>query len=315
MNKVIDMSVIVVTYNSEWEKIKITLNSILRQKNISLQIIVADDGSENIFSEKIQKLMGKYQFNNYLILEAECNRGTVLNIANAIKHANGKYTKTIAPGDCLYEEYTLCNWMKYMKNNDILVSFGDAVYYSGVKNTKIFKTKGSPVNKKIFSLKSKYSETFSDYIVANDTILGAAQLMRTDVLKKYIHLIENRILYAEDYMIRIMIYDGIRVCYYPDLVVWYEYGTGISTSQNDKWEKLLHNDFEASNTIIQQRNIKNRIQKKYQKYLKYRKNNQYGKMLKLIYFPKIILYRMKMRWTKTYIHPEVSKDKINWFVK
>ena len=64
MNKVIDMSVIVVTYNSEWEKIKITLNSILRQKNISLQIIVADDGSENIFSEKIQKLMGKYQFNN-----------------------------------------------------------------------------------------------------------------------------------------------------------------------------------------------------------------------------------------------------------
>ena len=50
MNKVIDMSVIVVTYNSEWEKIKITLNSILRQKNISLQIIVADDGSENIFS-------------------------------------------------------------------------------------------------------------------------------------------------------------------------------------------------------------------------------------------------------------------------
>ena len=95
----------------------------------------------------------------------------------------------------------------------------------------------------------------------------------------------------------------------------YEYGTGISTSQNYKWEKLLHNDFEASNTIIQQRNIKNQIQKKYQKYLKYRKNNQCGKMLKLIYFPKIILYRMKMRWTKAYIHPEVSKNKINWFVK
>ena len=57
------------------------------------------------------------------------------------------------------------------------------------------------------------------------------------------------------------------------------------------------------------------MQKKYQKYLKYRKNNQHGKMLKLIYFPKIILYRMKMRWTKTYIHPEINKDKINWFVK
>lgn len=62
-------------------------------------------------------------------------------------------------------------------------------------------------------------------------------------------------------MIRIMIYDGIHVCYYPDLVVWYEYGTGISTSQNDKWEKLLHNDFEASNTIIQQRNIKIKFKK------------------------------------------------------
>ena len=37
------------------------------------------------------------------------------------------------------------------------------------------------------------------------------------------------------------------VCIIP---VWYEYGSGVSTSKNDKWKKLLEADFDKSEEIM-----------------------------------------------------------------
>ena len=296
----IDISVIVVTYNSEWDKVKLTLTSIIKQKGVSLQIVVADDGSKEKFDDKINQLMNSFEFTNFAIIDSPNNRGTVLNISNALKYAKGEYTKTIAPGDYLYDESTLSEWVEYMRKEGITVSFGDAIYYSEYNHMKVYQVKGSPANKEFYNKQVSYSKQFIDYVVANDTILGAAQLMRTDMLKEYLKIIENRIVYAEDYMMRIMIYDGINICYYPQIVIWYEYGTGISTSQNSKWEKLLHEDFEASNEIILQRKAVGSIQKKYKKYLSYRDLKYLNKIIKVLYFPGMISCRLKMKFAKSY---------------
>ena len=103
----IDVSVVIVTYNSKWESIRMTILSILKQKNISMQIVIADDGSRKTYDDEINKLMSQYNFKDYLILNATHNRGTVLNIANAMKFVKGRYTKTIAPGDYLFDENVL----------------------------------------------------------------------------------------------------------------------------------------------------------------------------------------------------------------
>lgn len=305
----VDISVILVTYNCNWESLRITLLSILKQKKVSKQIIIADDGSEYTFDVKIQKLMEKYSFENYSILNASTNRGTVLNIANAMKYVKGKYTKTIAPGDFLFDETTLYYWTKFMATNDVAVSFGDAVYYFKTTELTFCKTKGSPVNKKLFKISKSKSKCFVDYLVANDTILGAAQLMKTDILNKYLNLIKNKIIYAEDYMIRLMVYDGISIVYYPSCVIWYEYGTGISTSRDKKWERVLHTDFDVSNNLILERKSSNFMQKKFKQYLLIKRTIALNKLIKILLFPSVIIYRSFFRLTKEYI--ALSKDNQN----
>ena len=297
----IDVSIILVTYNSNWESIRITLQSILKQKKVSMQIIIADDGSKITFDEKIKKLMELYGFDNYLIMNSSVNQGTVLNIANAMKNVKGKYTKTISPGDCMFDEITLYNWIKFMSINNTSVSFGDAIYYSRNQKIVIYKTKGSPVNKVLFKSEKYSSKQFVDYIVANDTILGAAQLMKSDILMKYLKIIENKIIYAEDYMIRLMIFDSVNIVYYPNTVIWYEYGTGISTSKNSKWEKLLHTDFEVSNNLIINRKANSFMQKKYKIYLAFREKKVLKKVIKVLLFPSVLIYRFNFRRSKEYI--------------
>lgn len=297
----IDVSVVLVTYNSEWEKIRITLLSLLKQKDVSMQIVIADDGSKNTYNEDIDKLMYLYDFKEYLILNAIENRGTVVNIADAMNHVKGRYTKTIAPGDFLFDENVLCQWIGFMQNNNAEISFGNAVYYSKNEKLKLYKTKGSPVNRYLFKTGRQDSHQFVDYVVANDTILGAALLMKTDMLEKYMKIIKNKIVYAEDYMIRIMVYDGVSVTYYPENVIWYEYGTGISTSKNNKWKLILHADFEQSNDLISQRNEIDFMQKKYKLYLKFRKNKLLKKISKVIIFPTTVIYRLKFRFAKSSI--------------
>ena len=297
----IDVSVVLVTYNSKWEKVRITLLSILRQKNVSLQIVIADDGSEKTYAKEIDKLMADYNFGEYLILNATKNRGTVLNISYAMTFVKGRYTKTIAPGDCFFDENVLWRWLNFMQNNHLEVTFGNAVFYSKTQDLKLYKTKGSPVNSYLYRLGSKRPRQFVDYLLANDTILGAAQLMKTDTLTKYIEIIKNKIVYAEDYMIRIMIYDGVGVIYYPENVIWYEYGTGISTSKNNKWEVILRADFETSNDLISRRNEIDFMQKKFKLYLALRKNKLLKKLSKVLIFPSTVMYRIKIRFAKSSI--------------
>ena len=63
-----DVSVIIVTYNSDWKKLRLTLLSTLKQINVSIQIIIADDGSKETFDEKIVQLFNEFGFSNYVIV-------------------------------------------------------------------------------------------------------------------------------------------------------------------------------------------------------------------------------------------------------
>lgn len=307
----IDVTIIIVTYNSEWKKVKITLDSILSQKDVKMQIIVADDGSSENHDTKIIAHMDACGFKNYVLSNAPCNQGTVKNMVRAMEKAGGKYTKVIAPGDMLYKNCTLREWMEFMDVTGALVSFGEAVYYCvNKKDISLIPTIGSPVNKELYRDENKYSDAFVDYILANDTILGAAQMMRTEVIKEYLNLICNRIVYAEDYMIRIMMFDQIRIRYFPHTAIWYEFGTGISTGKDNKWERLLKKDFDMSNVIIGEREqYDNALCKRYLTYLH---NESFHGWLRKVYkcflFPKLVFFRLKMRLAKKYLPVECDME-------
>ena len=53
-------------------------------------------------------------------------------------------------------------------------------------------------------------------------------------------------------------------------LIWYEYGDGISTTKNNKWAKLLYQDFEGTNEIIKNRkNIEEQIERHRKKPMPY----------------------------------------------
>ena len=69
-NSMKDISVLVLIYNSKYEKIRPTLNSIVCQKNINYEIIFADDGSKEQHMDEIHdffvKIITKYHFFTFL---------------------------------------------------------------------------------------------------------------------------------------------------------------------------------------------------------------------------------------------------------
>lgn len=306
-----EISIIVVTYNSSWEKLKITINSILFQSGINYEIIFADDGSQIKWNEKIiQYIPDNYV---YCFADSKTNVGTVSNIFNGIRLAKGDYIKVISPGDCFNGKFALKEWIDFMKKSDADLSFCDAIYYKSVNNIfKVLKTKASPRNVYLYHIKNNSSKIFIDYLLANDFILGAAVLLKRNVMLQYLEEINGKVKFAEDYMIRLMIYDNKKIYHINSAFIWYEYGDGISTNKNSEWALLLHKDFNAVNDIIKLRdNCTDKIHKNYKNLLINRKYRWLPyKVKKLILFPAMLLYRIQMRFffKKT---PVVSIDVLN----
>ena len=84
----------------------------------------------------------------------------------------------------------------------------------------------------------------------SDIALGAAIFGKTELQLYYCNIIKNIVIYAEDNIFRLMMFNGIVGQYYPRITVRYEYGTGVSTSKNKKWALLLSNDWKKTNDIM-----------------------------------------------------------------
>ena len=127
-----DVSIICCTYNSDINKLAITLNSLLNQDGCSFEVIIADDGSVDNHKDFICNYFKRFNFQDYKLCLNKDNKGTVKNIFKAIKLADGKYIKPISPGDCLYCETTLKNLIAFANQNAADIVFADAVGRGGI---------------------------------------------------------------------------------------------------------------------------------------------------------------------------------------
>ncbi len=233
-----DFSVIVLNYHPDREKLFATLRSILCQKNISFELIFADDGSPNPLKGEIETFLAAYEFSDYKIILHEKNGGTVRNFYDGLAAATGKYVKPISPGDCLYDENTLSEVFVRMEDAHAEVLFGDMVYYCG---DEIYHLKTPMVDdiyvagdrKKILKHQMFYYEYIS----------GAAVFYEKNRLKQGLEAILGKVLYAEDTMLQLFAVQGIGIYYLPRFVVWYEYGSGLSTQVSSGPSKRLQKDF------------------------------------------------------------------------
>ena len=239
-----EISVVVGTYNPVWKKLKATLKSVLEQKNIKLQIVVTDDGSKNTLFTEIENFFVKEKFEDYKLIANEKNEGTVCNFYRGIIGADAEYVKGISPGDLFYDKNTLSKWLHFTKENNADITFCDAVFYNMKdKHINIIRHAHNPQNVSIYLKPSTYHDKVINYIILGDKISGAAIIVRKDLLQHYLKLLLYRVIYTEDFFIRLAVLDKRKILYYQQSGIWYEYADGgISTTGENVWKQRIQSD-------------------------------------------------------------------------
>lgn len=220
------ISVIVLCYNPDLEKLKCTIISIIKQKDVEYELIISDDGSALDYRRELKDWISGLNLSvNVIYNFLPDNVGTVKNMLSAVKLANGEYIKTISPGDYFFNEYSLSVYYSHLCKFGGVV-FGKAVYYCGDQLIDIH----NPSNDKIYK-NSKLIKT--RIAVYGDLILGASVAYTREIGLKYLTKAATFSRFVEDQPITMLsCLDGVSITPINQYLVWYEYGTGISTTKD-----------------------------------------------------------------------------------
>ena len=250
MEQYYEVSVIVCSYNPSIDDMLFTLESLVSQKNIRLEIIVADDGSEDNLYEKVVQYFKDNNFQHWMMVCNQENHGTVFNLYSGIRKASGKWIKTISPGDALNGKEILREWIDYNEKENVKWSFSDAIYYVGKPNeNKHIIAYAHPNDISPYIRKNDYLCRWN-YLALDDNALGLTLLAEKSIMIEYIDKIVGKIIYAEDHIYRMMMFDGIVGSYFPRNAVLYQFGTGISTTGSVVWGRRLEKDWKIAEQLM-----------------------------------------------------------------
>lgn len=237
------VSVILLTYEPRIDKLLATLASITEQKGILFELIVSDDGSRIVNVDEVEKMVSGIVPESIPLrfVKNRKNAGTVLNIYSACQYATGEYIKLISPGDLLFDDDVLHELYAYAKVHPLnAFFFGRAAYYCNDETIKTLDT-STPLYPGIFSSDDQSVQNLA--LMFGFGPVGASYFYKTEVFIKYLELIKTHVIFTEDYTTSILyLLDGGKLSFVDRKVVWYEYGSGISTGNADKWRTIYEND-------------------------------------------------------------------------
>lgn len=249
--KEIDISVCVLSYQPDYEKLFATLTSIVQQVHCSFEIIIGDDGTPNFPQEEIELWLRQQGCRDCTILHSTENYGTVRNMMQMLSAARGRYIKAISPGDYLYCNDVLGKMLRFMEQEHYAVAFGRACYYHHDGSSYQLLDTMSPLNLGIYEAKD-YDAVKKACVIYGDFILGALLMGERRMITAYTNEIVGHIIYGEDTIYLRMLADSIPIGFWNHNFIWYEVGTGISTKGGDAWRKRLGKDMDVCLFIIEQ---------------------------------------------------------------
>lgn len=239
-----DLSVIIVSYNTCQLTIQ-TLDSIYKNKvNFSLETFVVDNNSNDGSVNKIKKL-----FPHVILLPEKNNLGFAKANNKAIRKAKGKYILLLNSDTVVIEE-CLEKCLNYMDKNKDIGALGCKVvlpdgsldkackrsfptpensFYHAIGLAKLF-----PKSKKFGSYNLTYLD--EDQIHEVDCLVGAFMMVRREVIEQVGLLDEKYFMYGEDidwcYRIKKA---GWKIVYYPEAKIIHYKG---SSSKKKKWKTI-----------------------------------------------------------------------------
>ena len=247
-----EVSIIIVTYNSDWEKLKKTIKSAVCQQKVNFEIILSDDGSKNGLSEDVEKCFQDNQFFNYTVLRNTKNVGIVKNIYTALQVAKGEYVYIISPGDFIYDEYTMYEFYQFAKNNNTKICFGNYIRYIYENQTlQLYDDNYNP------RCPERYTKGLENAKVAffliEDNICGVAYFRERAFFTDLINCVSQYAIYTEDgTTTALALMKNTDIRYFDRNIAWYEYGTGISAVGNIGWLEKIKKDYDSTYAYLYQ---------------------------------------------------------------
>lgn len=311
------ISVLILTYNPSKQKLIATLKSIIQQENVDIQVIVSDDGSKENYFREAEEFLENNNFKDYKFVNCEKNQGTVKNAIRAIGVSNGEYVKLISPGDMFTTKHALRKWLNHLIQSKYKWSICEAIYYKNV-NGSILPIE-QPTHPMITDIYIKKQETKCrwNYVILDDIALGAATICERNLLIEYLLRIDGKIVYAEDNIYRIMMFDGVCADYFPECAIFYECGEGISSSGESIWiERMMKDWYAAEDEMLKRMSVNDPVQLKMRKILNNREiDNKYVGYLRRLMEPGrlriTILRKYNMRYSLAKIPENVVG--VNWY--
>lgn len=248
----VDVSVCVLTYRPDYEKLFMTLTSIIRQTGCSYEIIIADDGTPDFRQDMIEAWMAVHGVLDYYIVRSTENQGTVLNIRNAYAVAHGRYVKPISPGDYLYNDSALAGMLRFMEREGHHIAFGRSCYYSKRDEKYYIYDRMQPFQLKPYRERD-LSAAKEAYLVCQDYACGASFVGERTLMTSYTDLILRHVVYVEDSAYVLMVADGIPLGFWDHNFMWYESSDGISNAPSEEWKTRLLHDNHAMLAIMAER--------------------------------------------------------------
>ncbi len=245
------VSIIVLTYNPDTAKLRQTLTAAACQQEVDCEILISDDGSSRKDFSFLPAFMQQLGVVNWRLLDNSENLGTVKNCLNAVREAKGDYVFFTSPGDYLFDEFVIRDFHRFAKENNASLCFGDAVFYAATDGCpRITRKYGNPAQPQMYSPSVSASQMKTAFF-GGTWVIGASYFRRRTLALTYLEKIANFSVYTEDSTsTAAALACGERLCYFARNVVWYEDGTGVSTSANQRWKKVLAQDLIQSFTQI-----------------------------------------------------------------
>lgn len=237
----VQVSVIVATYHSDYKKILETVDSILIQQKIDYEIVMAEDSADNGYYSDLKHYFEKKKFAKYKFVYQKENQGTVKNILCAAQIAEGEYIKPISPGDLLINEYVLDEMYRCAVENNAAACFGDVQCYSIINGKKVYIHKNFPNDIRPY-IQGNREKAIKNNLLLGDVIYGVSILYNRIIMIEYMSKIAGSVILCEDLIMVLLLIENKNIVYTRKKMVLYEYGLGISAPQNTVGKRKIKQD-------------------------------------------------------------------------
>lgn len=226
-------SVVLCTYNTDEDSLRFTLDSLVNQSIGDYEIIVCDDGSADNHRAFLEAYFAAQGIEQYRLLLSPVNRGTVQNLLAGLEEARGEYVKPIGAGDALADRETLERIWAFMREKRGKLAFGKLRAVSVEDGAR--RVQGElAIPMRLSSYERRGLRSLKRNLVAyGDNISGAQLFYDTAYLRELLLRMTPGVKYMEDFCTYLAVLDGEEIAFFPETVVLYEVGSGLSTSPTE----------------------------------------------------------------------------------